>query len=190
MDYFAIFEKKGRCAPLSLCEGILHSELNRKSPFEPLKSDSGEWRNAMNKRVELPNMLWFVTEDKCYTFDIRWDSGGFFISELMLNLFQKYKTIDYVKTKITILNKKLESVTDKNYYYVKFYNYTDVIDYSKSKIEFRKQGDLKKPWELILNTEISYDVFMIDITFFYNRLFCNNNFKKKRIFAENIFINN
>ncbi|TNH13575.1 hypothetical protein FHQ23_11845 [Testudinibacter sp. TR-2022] len=176
--YFAIFEKEEKKAPISLQEGILHSELNIKKPFEPLPTDSGDWRYEINKEVELPSTLWFITRDKEYSFDLRFDSGGFFISKEMLELLNRFKVPDFVFTKLIILNKKLESASTKEYFYLKFFNNKDVIDYSKSKIDFDKKGVLKKSWELQINSSlVDSDVFMIDNWFYHNRLFCNEEFK-------------
>ena len=34
-NYWALFEKEGRGAPLSLSEGIMHTEFQKKNPFAP-----------------------------------------------------------------------------------------------------------------------------------------------------------
>ena len=89
--YWALFEKKGRGAPLSLAEGIMHTEFQKKNPFGPLPSDSGDWRNgdwrnSVNAPVELPKQLWFVTRDRVYNFDLRFSSEGFIVSHVFLEL--------------------------------------------------------------------------------------------------------
>ena len=176
--YFAIFEKEEKKAPISLNQGILHSELNPNKPFEPLPSDSGEWRYSINKKVKLPNTLWFITKDKEYYFDLRYDSGGFFISNIFLDLLTTFNISNFTATKLNILNKKLEPVTSKEYFYIKFFDNKDVINYSKSKIDYDNKGNLKKPQELIIDpTLVSIDLFMIDNWYFYNRLFCSENFR-------------
>lgn len=178
-NYFGIFEKAGKYAPIGLSEGILHSELNPKDPFIPLNSDSGDWRKLINSKVELPKELWFITKDKHYSFDLRHDSGGFFISNNLLQLFDKLNTTNFTSTKLHILNKQLQSVSDKQYQYVKFYGYEDMIDYENSKIDFDKNGVVKKIWTLKLkDSEIKNDIFMINSWIFNRRLFCSDKFKE------------
>lgn len=74
-NYWALFEEKGKGAPLSLAEGILHTEFIKKDPFAPLSSDYGDWRTSVNMPITLPEELWFVTRDKLYTFDLRFISN-------------------------------------------------------------------------------------------------------------------
>jgi hypothetical protein len=174
MSYLAIFPKHGRCAPVNLGEGILHTELNEQDPFAPLDSDSGDWREKLNVNVTLPKALWFVTRDRCYSFDLRHDAGGFFISDDMLSLFGEFNITNFVRTKLHMFNGKLEPLPGKQYSYVKFYGCADVIDYGASRIDVdQKKGYIKRVWELHVKNEKLPDVFMIGQSIFYNRLFCS-----------------
>jgi hypothetical protein len=177
-NLYVIVNKMEKGSPLNLSEGILHTELKKDKPFEPLITDSGEWRKYKNNITQLPSELWFITKDKYYNFDMRWDSGGFFISNEMLNLLKRHNTIDYVYTKLNILNKKLEPVSSKEYYYMKFNNYSDIIDYEKSKIDYDKKGIVKKIWRLSIKG-INENVFMINNWSLYNKLFCDEMFKNE-----------
>ena len=40
-NYWALFEKEGRGAPLSLSEGIMHTEFQKKNPFAPYPKNKG-----------------------------------------------------------------------------------------------------------------------------------------------------
>jgi hypothetical protein len=180
-NYLAIFGKEEKCSPVSLQEGILHVELNKKAPFDPIESDSDDWREKRNIKIDLPKELWFVTRDKCYSFDLRFDSGGFFVSDGFLSLLNEFGIKNYVAARLNMLNRKLEVLPDKSYHYIKFFGFTDVIDYEKSKIDFDKKGVVKKVWELCLKEEGLSDVFMIDSWIFYNRLFCSEAFKEAAI---------
>ena len=148
--YWALFEKKGRGAPLSLAEGIMHTEFQKKNPFAPLPSDSGDWRNgdwrnSVNAPVELPKQLWFVTRDRVYNFDLRFSSEGFIVSHVFLELLQRHTSTPYVSTPVYMVNKFGDSVAKKEYYYIRFYNYTDLIDHTSSNIVYDKKGFIKKP---------------------------------------------
>ena len=181
--YWALFEKKGRGAPLSLAEGIMHTEFQKKNPFAPLPSDSGDWRNgdwrnSVNAPVELPKQLWFVTRDRVYNFDLRFYSEGFIVSHVFLGLLQRHTSTPYVSTPVYMVNKFGDSVAKKEYYYIRFYNYTDLIDHTSSNIVYDKKGFIKKPIELHLRTDISQQVFMTDSSYFFNRLFCTDEFRK------------
>lgn len=177
-NYWALFEKKGRGAPLSLSEGIMHTEFQKKNPFAPLPSDFGDWRNSVNAPVELPKQLWFVTRDRVYNFDLRFYSEGFIVSHVFLGLLQRHTSTPYVSTPVYMVNKFGESVAKKEYYYIRFYNYTDLIDHTSSNIVYDKKGFIKKPIELHLRTDISQQIFMTDSSYFFNRLFCTDEFRK------------
>ena len=99
-NYWALFEKEGRGAPLSLSEGIMHTEFQKKNPFAHLPSDSGDWRTSVNAPVELPKQLWFVTRDRVYNFDLRFNSAGFIVSHVFLGLLQRHTSTPYVTTPV------------------------------------------------------------------------------------------
>lgn len=176
--YWALFEEKEKGAPLSLSEGILHTEFIIKDPFAPLPSDYGDWRTAVNTLVTLPKQLWFVTRDKLYTFDLRFSSGGFIVSETFYRLLQTHISTPYISTLVNVVNKHGKSVVEGNYYYIRFYGYTDVIDHTNSNIIYDSKGFIKKPLELSLKQDIRLDVFMTDSSFFFNRLFCIDKFRE------------
>ena len=173
MKYFVITPKKDNYCPIGLSEGILHTELNLLEPFTPLKTDSGEWRKYMHMNTELPEKFWFVTRDKRYNFDFRWDSGGFILSEIFINLLNKYNANNFNFSPLNFVNKKGESVSTKTYYYVKFFNPLNIVDYDKSKISFNKQGYIKKVIELHLKTLDIPNIFVLQEGIFFNKLFCS-----------------
>ncbi|MGE7913707.1 Imm43 family immunity protein [Lysinibacillus xylanilyticus] len=178
---YAIFKKEGIFCPTYL-EGIMHTEFFEKDPFEARDSDSGEWRTTRNIKTELPEELWFITKDIKYAFDLRWDSQGFFISTEFLKLLLKFGINNFQYTKLHMVNKHKESITSKEYYYVRFYDrLEDVIDMEKSNIEFYKQdGRIKKIWDLQLKESNTLpDVFLINNTSLSSILFCSEEFKKE-----------
>lgn len=180
-NIFAIFEKEDKFCP-TLLEGILHTEFFEKNPFEARDSDDGEWRTTRNIVTELPKELWFVSKDRGYEFDLRWDSEGFFISSEFLNLLLKFGINNFHYTKLHMVNKHKKSISSKEYYYVRFYDrLEDVIDMEKSNIEFYKQnGRIKKIWDLQLKkSNILPGVFLIDNTKILNILFCSEEFKNE-----------
>ena len=177
-NYWALFEKKGKGAPLSLSEGILHTEFIKQDPFSALPSDYGDWRTSVNVPVTLPEELWFVTRDKLYTFDLRFNSGGFIVSKDFLELLQTHASTLFVATRIYMVNRFGDNVASKEYYYIRFYGYTDMVNYEASNIIYDNKGFIKKPLELILKPDISLDVFMTESSFFFNRLFCTTKFRE------------
>lgn len=164
-DIFAIFAKKDKFCPTFL-EGILHTKFFEEEPFRGRSSDSGDWRVSRNTKTKLPKELWFVTKDRKYNFDYRWDSGGYILSVEFLNLLQDFGVHNYLHTKIHLVNKHKENIALKEYYYVKFYNQLKdvIIDMEKSKIEYDEEGEyIKKISDLQLkNTVTLSDVFFID----------------------------
>ena len=82
--YFVLSAKEEKFCPKALNEGILHTEFDNRNPFAPLDSDSGDWRKYNYQEAELPGQLWFVTRDKRYDFDYRWDSGGFILFDKLI----------------------------------------------------------------------------------------------------------
>ncbi|TKI52862.1 hypothetical protein FC756_26870 [Lysinibacillus mangiferihumi] len=180
-DTFAIFEKEDKFCPI-LLEGILHTEFFEKNPFEARDSDAGEWRTTKNIMTDLPEELWFVSKDRNYNFDLRWKRDGFFVSIEFLNLLNKFGIGNFHYTKLHMVNKHKESITSKEYFYVRFYNrLEDVIDMEKSNIEFYKQnGLMKKIWDLQLkNANVLPDVFLLNNTKLLSILICSEKFKKE-----------
>ncbi|WP_374966241.1 Imm43 family immunity protein [Lysinibacillus sp. RS5] len=178
---FAIFEKESIFCPTYL-EGIMHTEFFEKDPFEARDSDAGEWRTTRNIMTELPEELWFITKDIKYAFDLRWDSQGFFISTEFLNLLLKFEINNFQYTKLHVVNRNKESISSKEYFYVRFYNrLEDVIDMEKSNIEFyKKDGHIKKIWDLQLKkSNILPDVFILNNTKLLSILICSEEFKKE-----------
>lgn len=178
---FAIFKKKEKFCP-TLLEGILHAEFFEKEPFEPRDSDIGEWRTTRNIETSLPKELWFVTKDKKYEFDFRWDSQGFLISSDFLNLLIKFQIHNIQYTKLHIVNKHKENVCSKEYYYLRFYDkLEEAIDLEKSKIDFdNRNGSIKEIWDLRLKNTIDFpNVFVLNNIGFAGILFCSEEFKEE-----------
>ncbi|WP_431808039.1 Imm43 family immunity protein [Lysinibacillus sphaericus] len=176
---FAIFKKEGIFCP-TLLEGILHTEFFDKSPFDARDSDAGDWRTTKNIMTDLPEELWFVSKDIKYTFDLRWDSDGFFLSSDFLNLLMRFGINNFQYTKLHMVNKYKESISSKEYYYARFYNrLEDEIDMEKSNIEFYKQnGLMKKIWDLQLKkANVLPDVFLLNNTKLLSILMCSEKFK-------------
>lgn len=178
-NIYAIFKKKDKSCP-TLLNGILHTEFFEKDPFGARESDAAKWRTIKNIKTELPKELWFVSKDRSYAFDLRWDSQGFFISSEFLNLLLKFGINNFQYTKLHMVNKHKESISLKEYYYARFYNrLEDEIDLQKSNIEFYKQdGQIKKIWDLQLKAPNNFpDVFQLNITSLFSILFCSEEFK-------------
>ncbi|MFT9818279.1 Imm43 family immunity protein [Lysinibacillus sp. NPDC056185] len=180
-ETFAIFEKEGIFCPTYL-EGIIHTEFFENDPFEARDSDAGEWRNSRDNMTEMPEEVWFVTKDIKYNFDLRLARGGFFVSLEFLNLLQKFGINNFQYTKAYMVNKHKESISSKEYFFVRFYNkLKDEIDMEKSNIEFYKQdGRIKKIWDLQLKKSDNLpDVFLLNNTRLLSILFCSEEFKKE-----------
>ncbi|MBG9456452.1 hypothetical protein ABE61_21160 [Lysinibacillus sphaericus] len=178
---YAIFKKEGIFCPTYL-EGIMHTEFFEKDPFEARDSDAGEWRNSRNIVTELPEEIWFVSKDIKYDFDLRCEDGGFFVSLEFLNLLQKFGINNFQYTKVYMVNKHKESISSKDYFYVRFFDkLEDVIDMEKSNIEFyRQNGRIKKIWDLQLKGTITFpEVFLINNIRLYSVMFCSEEFKKE-----------
>ena len=123
-----------------------------------------------------------VSKDRNYNFDLRWKRDGFFVSIEFLNLLNKFGIGNFHYTKLHMVNKHKESITSKEYFYVRFYNrLEDVIDMEKSKIDFYKQnGLMKKIWDLQLkNANVLPDVFLLNNTKLLSILMCSEKLKKE-----------
>ena len=178
--YYVISPKKGKFCPMGLSEGILHTEFNPANPFNPLPTDSGEWRKYVHGEVELPSQCWFVTTDKRYEFDYRWDSGGFIFSARFVDLLCQSGVTNFQTSPLEFVNKHKQSVSSMKYYYTKFFApLSDKIDYELSKIDFRKDNSIKKVWRLILKGSDYPSVFVLSGSIFFNALFCTEDFMVK-----------
>ncbi len=130
----------------------------------------------------MPKEIWFVSKDKKYDFDFRWEDGGFFVSLEFLNLLKKFEIRNFQYTKLYMVNKHKESISSKEYYFVRFYNkLEDVIDMEKSNIEFYKQnGHIKKIWDLQLESKAMLpEVFQINNIRLFRVMFCSEEFKNE-----------
>ncbi|MDR2913933.1 MAG: hypothetical protein LBV74_03715 [Tannerella sp.] len=177
--YFVLVPKEGKCCPESLSEGILHTQFNPLDPFAPQETDAGEWSKYMHGKTNLPSEFWFVTRERCYDFDFRWDSGGFMLSEQFIHLLDKHHVDNFECAKLNFVNRKGEFVTTKKYFYTKFFNPLDIINYDKSQIIFEKQGYIKKVIDLCFNDVNTPDLFVLKEWIFFNKLFCTEKITKE-----------
>jgi len=182
-NFYALFEKEEKLCPTYL-EGILHTEFFEKEPFEAKETDFYLGPEGYNKETNLPNEFWFVTKDKKYDFDLRYDAGNCYVSSEFLSLLQKFNTIDFQHQNLHMVNKKKKTISPKNYHFLHFFNrLEDVVDIEKSNIELYRscdaKGRIKKIWDLQLKETVDFpDVFLIKESKISDRLFCSERFKQ------------
>jgi len=108
---------------------------------------------------------------------------------------------DFVSTPLEVLSNKFKIITDKEYYFIKFYEYEDVIDYENS-IYTENLSDKGEPmiiqnalsikkWEFLslFVDKIKKDVFPLNSAAFLSQLYCSQRFKelceKNKIYGVN-----
>lgn len=131
------------------------------------ESMSGTWYYAEpgEQLASLPENLVLITKDKDYNFDFRTGLDGHFVSEHFLKVLKELKISNWEFSSLDIVNPKGEKATQKKYYYMRQVmqeqKKQNVIDTERSKINFRKNGEIKNITSLAIKETVALDIFEI-----------------------------
>lgn len=177
--YFALGYKKGPGCPIFI-DGLLHENfadsLQEKSMTQPWHYATGNAALA-----PLPPELWLVVKDKKISFDIKSSFDGHIVSAGFLALMREFDVNEWQASKLNIVSRKGEKISEKDYFFMKQAKASKLngaIDTAKSKIDFRKDGDIKKIWELVLTDIPKPNLFSINSIALLDVLFCSEAFSE------------
>lgn len=199
MNYYLIkpnTEKPG--VPIFL-SGVLSETFDERDPFPPM---SYPWytKTPAGRKGPLPSSLFLVVKHRNLKADYLNAFSGFIVSSEMLSLIQESATRPFDMAKLTVIDRKGQPATKKEYYYID-YLFSDTIDnidaekslfawdltqLKRDKInletldmrtrEHRRYVNGFK--ELVLN-EVDLDIFVLSMSSVSHYLICNEVFKQK-----------
>ena len=201
MNYYAIFTNH---SGLNGVPVFLDCRLWEEIPKDPMAPVDKEfpWTILIPRfaKITLPKKLNLIVKARKISFDFYSAFNGYIVSKEFLDLIVLFNQ-DFVSTPLEVLSNKFKIITDKEYYFIKFYEYEDVIDYENS-IYTKNLSDKGEPmiiqnalsikkWEFLSLSvdKIKKDVFPLNSATFLSQLYCNQRFKelceKNKIYGVN-----
>ncbi|NWB96078.1 hypothetical protein HX882_09275 [Pseudomonas gingeri] len=163
MFYTLAFKKDKNCP--TFIDGVIHESFSPGAYDDAMDAD---WHDAGpdEELAPLPGKLVLITKDKCYDFDFCTAFEGHIVSERFLKVFQNFKTSRWEVAELGIVNPKGISVAQRKYFFMRQQRAekeaADVIDQTRSKINFRANGEIKNIVSLAIKENVSVDFFSID----------------------------
>ncbi|KUF34099.1 MULTISPECIES: Imm43 family immunity protein [Lysinibacillus] len=164
-------------------EGFIHES------FDETKYNEGmgyEWNKIFFVKQDMPKDLWLITNNKI-EFDYYESFNGHIVSCDFLTLMNQVNTLQkYVISNLQVVSSKGKSKVKKPYYFIKYYNREDFVDYEKSEFTKRRVPENKIPdlnylvekYQKIVLKENDRDVFCLNYLKLARYLFCSERFKQ------------
>ncbi|QPQ35180.1 Imm43 family immunity protein [Lysinibacillus sp. JNUCC-52] len=171
MSYYMIVKDNVK-SPIFL-KGVIHES------FDETKYNEGmgyEWN-----KID----LWLITNNKI-EFDYYEGFNGHIISSDFITLMNQVNTLlKYVTSNLQIVSSKGKSKVKKPYYFIKYYNREDFVDYEKSEFTKRSVPEnrvfdinvMVEKYQRIVLQENDRDVFCLNDLKLARYLFCSERFK-------------
>lgn len=164
--YYILSYKKDKNCP-SFIDGVIHESFEVGIYDEPMEQD---WHYAEpgEKLAKLPEKLTLVTKDKCYEFDFSTSFGGHIVSERFLSALNGFAKTRWEVSKLSIVDPKGVEMKNNSYFFIRQRREdretSDVIDFDRSSIQFRKGGEIKNVSSLAIKEGLGLDFFSINET--------------------------
>lgn len=164
-------------------KGVIHES------FDETKYQEGmgyKWNTIFYEKQEMPKDLWLITNNKI-EFDYYVGFYGYIISGDFLTLMNQVNTLEkYVISNLQIISSKGKPKVKKPYYFIKYYDREDFVDYEKSEFTKRKVpedeifdvNDLIGKFKKIVLKENERDIFCLNNLKLERYLFCSETFKQ------------
>ncbi|MFG2632023.1 Imm43 family immunity protein [Streptomyces sp. NPDC048473] len=177
--YFALaYKKEARC-PVFL-NGMIHEAFSDNGYDRSMQYT---WHYAMGHAplADLPPELWLIAKDRAYDFDFHTSFDGHVVSGDFLSLMQSTDTGSWQAARLHAVSTKGKRISVKDYFFVKFpraelLKVEDVVDLERSKIDYRRDGQIKKVWELRFRKSPERDLFFLDCISLLGVAFCSERF--------------
>lgn len=197
MNYYLIKPNKGKPGVPIFLSGVLSETFDEKNPFPPM---SYPWftKTTAGRKAPFPSSLFLVVKHRNLKADYLPAFSNFIVSSEMLSLIQESATRPFDVAKLTVIDRKGQPATKKEYYYIDYLisDRIDNIDAEQSLFAW-DLSDLKRDKinletlnmiehqryimgfkELALN-EVDLDIFQLRMASVSHYLFCNEVFKQK-----------
>lgn len=181
MSYFMLV--KDEVNSPNFLKGVLHEEFNETKFNEGMEYN---WNRLFFEKADLPKKLWLITTNKI-VFDYYEDFSGHIVSNKFLNLMRESNCLqDYVISSLDIVNTKGKPKVNEPYFFLKFYDREDLVDYEKSDFKTREvptnksfslNGIFVEKYKEIILKETNKDIFCLKDLKLVSYLFCSEKFK-------------
>ncbi|WP_280716397.1 DUF1629 domain-containing protein [Kitasatospora sp. MAP5-34] len=159
---------------------MIHEEFSDDGYDRPMQYD---WHYAPGNAplADLPPELWLIAKNRAYDFDFHSSFGGQVVSGEFLSLMRSTETGSWQAAKLHAVSTKGRRISAKDYFFVKFpraelLKAEEVVDLERSRIDFRKDGQIKKVWELRFRKPVERDLFFVDCPSLLDIAFCSERF--------------
>jgi hypothetical protein len=164
-----------RGSPVFL-NGLLHEKYD-KSLVDVGPNYGWYWAEPGKRLDKLPETLTLITKDPLINFDIRSgeQANDFYVSSDLLAAIQEVTKLDCSIARLSVVGRDGCRRSERDYSYIRLAARhrlsRDSIDFDKSIIEYRKQGEIKRISSLTLKDSICDHLFMIDEIKIFGHLF-------------------
>ncbi|MFJ9611394.1 Imm43 family immunity protein [Kitasatospora sp. NPDC101176] len=179
-QYFALaYRGEARC-PVFL-NGVLHEEFAEGAFDRPMTYGWQHDAPGEGPPDDLPAELWLVTKDRSYGFDFHTAFGGHVVSAGFLELLRAGDTGDWQVSRLQVVSAKGRPIPAKEYSFVRFprsalLSTERLVDPERSRIDLRRDGQVKKVWELRFAESPERDFFLLDSVALSGVAFCSRRF--------------
>ncbi|MFE3502465.1 Imm43 family immunity protein [Kitasatospora sp. NPDC059160] len=178
MHFALAYQDEARCP--AFLNGLIHEEFSDDGHDRPMQY-AWHYATGDSPLADLPAELWLITKDRAYDFDFHTQFDGHVVSGEFLALMRATDTGGWQAAKLNVVSSKGRRIPAKDYYFVKFprtelLKVEDVVDLAGSRIDFRRDGQIKKVWELRFGTPPERDLFLFDSIPLLGVAFCSERF--------------
>lgn len=186
MKHYALAQKKDRGCPIGMLNAALYDRFYDRSEIDKVEYGNFNWysgsgyKNGVQTYEPFPDGLVLISKDKLYDFDIRSDSGKFYIaSESFIDLARSLGCEFDGCNKIEVRSRDGSSIAEKRYFVVRFKycEFSDVVDQGNS--AFGGEPKLIKLKKLTIRPEVSAALFRIkNLSSSNDAVFCSERFQE------------
>lgn len=192
MKYYCIFSDQSGIdgVPVFLDARIFEKKPGG-DPFSAKNNAYYDWMKPGFNNHGFSDPVYLYTKNKKFSFDYYFYASHFILSDLFLQVCDKFTT-DYISSKLIVLPHKTDESVEvqKEYFFVKFPYRENIIDYEESVCEFAKDDAgnplvhngvryVKKYDKIVFNESgIDKDIFLIKDPVLSRNLFCSDAFRQ------------
>ncbi|WP_103976285.1 Imm43 family immunity protein [Lysinibacillus sphaericus] len=181
MSYYMLVKDEVN-SPIFL-KGVLHEEFNETKFNEGMDY---KWNSIFFEKADFPKTLWLITTNKI-EFDYYEDFSGHIVSNKFLSLMKESNYLQhFVISSLNIVSTKGKPKVKEPYFFLKFYEREDIVDYDKSEFKTREvqenksfniNGIFVEKYRRITLKDTDRDLFCLNDLKLINYLFCSEKFK-------------
>lgn len=161
--YYVLERQEGVGCPVFI-NALLHEEFHEGGANINMDYD-WHFMPYPQKLRPLPKELFLISKDRKYNFDFASDFNGFIVSAEFLNIVESFDLGHWERSKLHVSDQKGKNISDKEYHFLRLpreHRQKGIVDQQNSKLDVRKNGEIKKIWSLALNNMPLPDMFLSD----------------------------